>query len=1837
MKAKVRVLLLCVILSILAAPTYPSSISTQNRTPDGEGNNPGTATQLLDNGDDEPLILSEIPSSTSGAGTLLDVTEYVNGTFSGRRARANESSTFYSTSFDLPSGWSASQVTAISSQMYHVVDWVSNGDFSLGNSTTPEDWADYVDHTEANPTYDSINDWILITRASGGKVGYDYWGSWNQTLSVNEGDAVHALLNVSYRITTTTGTNGQNALPYVYVNGTVWELPTGGKRFSVNQEWQVFSLELDPDSFDFPGVLTVAFGIRGFADTQFQTTGVLYCDNVSLTLETSRLPEAVSLMARDANEQLNTQDFITGALGKGYATLFGDWTNQVSLEFIANESGTEFTLELFVPLTQDVTLDSNSYQISNGTDATWESRFFVEEMGDPFTYYYFNVSIPEDWTLVQILDGFDVVQLSGASYYNASFYSGDSVLKCSVAGTGVVGTPHYGTWKISSVSPNYGKTTSFWAGSGSSWTQTDTFYPLSNLRVNVTFQDELNNGPMSPGIADIEFYDSEGAPVFSEAGETVDSNGIVTFQNGTGSSNITILSSWLPGTITALASWSNGTAVGEIRRELYIYHRTTIEVESSIYQAFRGDSVSVRVRYIDLETNLGISGATLYFSWVYGSGSMGYAGGGYYAGAVDTSLAEIGSYLITTNASKAFYDFADVTFITLEVQERTQLLVHEGSRIDRTSFDVAWGDSNMFYLSYDDIIAMNPSNLTADIGTLSNPDVTDTYTSNNQYAVIDSVANSISLIIEVNATSYDLNVSDLASLTYKFEGRFDADGVAGSVSVYDFSASNWEVAISTYSDSSDTTRSWRSLSLANFISTSGIVRARVDASFTSAFSYYLDMFDFIAARPINDSTPGISLTGDWTVQSGGAQIGPSFNSSLSQWQIQISTVGVSPGEYSLTLEASASGHQLQSRQITIRVGSHFLRIIPDTPSETAWSENTWVNFSIEDGIDDLLVISESNISRVEMSSVFGIEIFTSTNWTYDSSSGLASIGFWVDTTTWDVGSYDVTISLYTSGAGVSKYFADAEGHVPIVIRLIRTSLSTDRQVILVNWSESFHLNVSYTQIGGSQAPVSGATVNASLGGIDFVLTFNGTTYNGIVDTSQVSVGTYILTVSADRLGYEPGIAQVTVAVYILETTLVSSDGMYSYDIMSGDLIELTVFYEADAFDIGVSGASVTYSWDHGSGLLFSNGTAGFYTVTIDTSGTFTNIYTIYIRANKSNYAAAAIYISLVVDVVETDLTVVGEGVWQVVYGENIDVNVTYTTAIGSQPITGALVTFRFGETNYTGTLNETAPGTYGGVLDTSGLDASSLSVYVVASNPGYETGSLTLLLIVSKVETVLSPLNTTLSIVYEEETTFYFRYHDIYNDVEVENATLQYGWLGGTGFLQSIGGGLFILQLDSLMVGPGVYDVLVTASKPNHMTRSTSVTLEILRIGTDIIANTTFEVAIGDSLSIHLYFNDTSFGKPITDASGSMNWIFGSIAANSMANGNYSIEVPDTIPLGAYSATIILSKTNYSTASIPITIIVREIRTQLSIVDGNDYIVVVVGNRVDITLRYMDLDHNVPIAGATITLTQATGIIDQDDYTVVEDATPGQYVISFFVLTDEEFRIQIYAQNGTNYVVQDIEIVIIGSTPPSDPLLNLLTLGGSIGVIFLLLGALLYVRVFSVPKIVRILNRMIKKLAKGAIPEAPEMMMRDKLLHIIINENLDPIGIQKPLEEIPAFTIEIELPELDNLLEELASITGLEEEDINVLRTDLARMRASERPGFLLEVIKQERARRAQDISEEKEEVKAAERVTEEELEDIRKKLEKLGIAPDEIDVIIENARELTRAEIDALLDSFDV
>jgi hypothetical protein len=268
---------------------------------------------------------------------------------------------------------------------------------------------------------------------------------------------------------------------------------------------------------------------------------------------------------------------------------------------------------------------------------------------------------------------------------------------------------------------------------------------------------------------------------------------------------------------------------------------------------------------------------------------------------------------------------------------------------------------------------------------------------------------------------------------------------------------------------------------------------------------------------------------------------------------------------------------------------------------------------------------------------------------------------------------------------------------------------------------------------------------------------------------------------------------------------------------------------------------------------------------------------------------------------------------------------------------------------------------------------------------------------------------------------------------------------------------------------------------------------------------------------------------------------------------------------------------------------------------------------------------------------QQTNITYLEQYTEAEN---GVYKLFFRAETGRTFTVEIRFEKE-NYVSQVFILTVKSDISPQQQFQQALTIGGGAALILIAMLIVAYVRVWSVPVQIRALNRMIRALSKGRVPKPYGAPSRLDTAMGIVNEEADSLRLSKAANEITEYPIVTTVPEVNELLEELAAITGLGAVEIEAFRADLARMKASERPGFLKEVIDQEKSRRADVLAKPPVGAPAPEEVPleqrPEEIDDLRQKLIKKGMGIDEIDVILEEAKSLSKADLDALLSSLGI
>jgi hypothetical protein len=281
-----------------------------------------------------------------------------------------------------------------------------------------------------------------------------------------------------------------------------------------------------------------------------------------------------------------------------------------------------------------------------------------------------------------------------------------------------------------------------------------------------------------------------------------------------------------------------------------------------------------------------------------------------------------------------------------------------------------------------------------------------------------------------------------------------------------------------------------------------------------------------------------------------------------------------------------------------------------------------------------------------------------------------------------------------------------------------------------------------------------------------------------------------------------------------------------------------------------------------------------------------------------------------------------------------------------------------------------------------------------------------------------------------------------------------------------------------------------------------------------------------------------------------------------------------------------------------------------------------------------------------------------------------------------------------NYETKELELsVTIQPTEAQLTMSNAISLATP-SLFLILFLAVLWTRHFSIPKRLRQLNGQINALRKGKMPKPiTESKSRQELIAELFNDTFVKLEISRIATDMPEASIPIEVPEIRELLIQLSILTHLNQEELDEFNADISKMKMSEQAAFVKEVIVQEaiRAARAQgktveevieevehqaarmladpdelevldvepveeaeervflideEVEEEvKEVVSEDEAPTEEEavkteklstfeLEELKSELLKRGVPNHEIDMIMDQARNLSRELVDELIES---
>jgi hypothetical protein len=932
---------------------------------------------------------------------------------------------------------------------------------------------------------------------------------------------------------------------------------------------------------------------------------------------------------------------------------------------------------------------------------------------------------------------------------------------------------------------------------------------------------------------------------------------------------------------------------------------------------------------------------------------------------------------------------------------------------------------------------------------------------------------------------------------------------------------------------------------------------------------------------------------------------------------------------------------------------------------------------------------------------------------------------WGDSSSWvDLGNgiYNITLDTTDLGQGTQSLTVDADLQFyeiqPLTLSINLLSVPTELIVTFsgpntvpteIYWGQPLTIYAAYNDTLRNQLIGSSSVTYNWTGGFGS-LTAAGVpgNYTAIIDTSAVGTSPEIfITVEAARPNYHNASSQIVFRLLHRPMDIISS-GPVQISIGKGELAYLEVSVQDGLDESPVTGALLYADWTFGSNLSLTPvlGQPGYYNITLNTNQVNIMTYQVDIFATKDNYLDRTIVITISIQQIK--LTIVPDSVTETYASTPVDwsqivrIGVYVMEDLNNTGLSSCDVTWRSPELGANGTLVDGTslggPGYF--YFDFNTITSTAKThTFIISATPhnanDFQNAQYTLILFVQVIQTYVDSPGA-VSLVWGWEGYINFTYRDILNDTGIEDAESTYQWAGGSGTPIYRGNGVYSVPVNTTPLAPGaLYGLSISFAKLNYESESVSIDLILQNIPTEALpalpsmyyddgSITDLEIPLGDVVTIPILYNDTYNGLGIPGATIERAVYSGpgfyeeNLTLYDDGLGNYAFYF-DTRPHAAdnyFEFTVTLSLENRSAAHLIFWARIIEIPTSLTL-EGSSALSLVYGDIVTVQVQYSDTwpGHDVSqIIGATISVEGALG-----NYLQVAEVTPvsgqsGWYAVTFVAGTETgSVKLNISA-NKTDYASQSVGLVFTIS--PSEEFVfmrTVTTVGLAAAVALMMLGAI-WVRILRVPKLVRKLSGMIRQLRKGKIPKPDKTVMsRHEMVVDLFNEMGEPAGVKRTTEGIAPEAIEVEVPEIETMIIDLAILTDMSPEELEEFRLAISKMKLSEQTTFAREVIQQEAFQAAQkqgisveevleevlqerlkrlgtepetvttslaatyriDESKAEAEEAVAETLGDEEIQKMKKELLDRGLPEHEIDSVIGQARKLPKDVGEMLLKGF--
>jgi hypothetical protein len=807
-------------------------------------------------------------------------------------------------------------------------------------------------------------------------------------------------------------------------------------------------------------------------------------------------------------------------------------------------------------------------------------------------------------------------------------------------------------------------------------------------------------------------------------------------------------------------------------------------------------------------------------------------------------------------------------------------------------------------------------------------------------------------------------------------------------------------------------------------------------------------------------------------------------------------------------------------------------------------------------------------------------------------------------------------------------------------------------------------------------------------------------------------------VTASLENYDIASGQITVNILSLNLELTIVDGLTYQEVFKGESINITVFVRDVYNDVPLIGATVTVTWLYdmiGVPLSPVPGMDGYYTGLITTVDATPKTYSIFVTADKTNYIPMSSSAEVEVKQIRTTLNL---DALTETYGSQV-FNWTDTIRIG--------VYLLVPSSNNTGLANGTVSWSLSGTFLTgefvNGTSVGGAGYFYFDFNTWeYNATTYTLRFtaypLVAAFATSSNRTTLTIKLVQTSvESSFVapkvwgwagwvdLTYWNLMEDRGVVAATVGVEWDGIEYQYRYTIDGVYQVWINTSLVKPDVYTVVVSFWKQNYESGTGVFTLAVQEVPTECVVYAPVQnqvdsvlnlrVPFGDVLPVTLFYNDTWYNQGISNATYLTAVIMGpsipdkdTLLMSEISFGNYSLLIDSSqwiVSSTPYRIVVNLGLENRSRTTLNIYLTVINIPTALTVNANQQSLLMSYSQTTTVLVFYHDIwegHGNQGISGGDVNATSLNRNYVVAEVNPQEGLDPGWYEITLISQRLQGSAVVLIELARDNYDSAVVSVTV--SIEPSDFDLLLessLIYGLPIGVICII-GAILWSRLFSLPKRLREIRRMVRDISRGRIPKVPDgVQTRREILTELFNEIVQPIGLVRSSEGMPDYSLTAEVPEVEELLIQLSILTELTPEELDEFRADVSKMKLSEQAAFIKEVIYQEAMKRSKiekksmekvleetmeqaraqiagkgiapvsesvveedsipeeaeptqpDLSKAKDEL-PPDLVSEEEVEQIRKKLVEAGISGQELEMIMAQVHELPKELVDDLIDS---